>query len=97
MGMFLLGLLGGFILNVGLNDRIQPLGFAMAISVFSLFVRPEVNIGDIVGGVIRLIFLWWLLRMWLSYQNRHQLPGGEKSLGLSGLRQKKLNKRKVGI
>jgi len=70
LGMFILGVLGGLALKWGYYDRVQPLGYMMAISLFSVFVRPETSLSDLLGAYIRLLFLWWILRLWLLHKNR---------------------------
>jgi hypothetical protein len=72
VGMLLLGCFGGAILSLGINDRVQPLSLGMCIVSFSSLVRPEVNLSDLLGGIVRLIFLWWVLRTWILYQSSRQ-------------------------
>ncbi len=64
-GMLVIGFLAGIVLNRGLQDSVQPLGVMMAISVIACLVRPEANLSDVLGGIVRLIFLWWMLRAWV--------------------------------
>ncbi len=70
LGMFGLGCLAGFLLKKGELDRVQPLGSLMALLIFCSFVRPEVNLSDMLGGVIRMVFLWLVLRVWVLQQHR---------------------------
>ena len=69
-GMLSLGCLAGFLLKKGYLDHVQPVGSLIALAIFASFVRPEVNLSDLLGGVIRMIFLWLVLRAWIIHQNR---------------------------
>ncbi len=69
-GMFGLGWLAAFILKRGAEDIVQPLGSLMSLAAFSSFIRPEVNLSDLLGGVIRMIFLWWVVRFWVMRHAR---------------------------
>jgi len=76
IGMLVIGCLAGIVLNRGSHDHVQPLGVMMAISVIACLVRPEANLSDVLGGIVRLIFLWWMLRAWvlrLYLRNRRLL------------------------
>jgi hypothetical protein len=75
LGMFALGHLSGMILNRALSDVFQPLAFFMGISCFSVFVRPEISLSDLLGGLIRLTFVWILVRWFMLKRNR---AGGER-------------------
>lgn len=70
VGMLVLGLMGGAVLMRGWYDNVQPLGMMSGILTFSLLVRPEANFTDVLGGFIRILFLWWVLRLWITRQNR---------------------------
>jgi hypothetical protein len=70
IGMFIFGYVGGYVLNRGYHDFIQPLGSIMAIAIFSVFIRPECSLADLIGAFIRLVFLWICLRSWILKQNR---------------------------
>jgi hypothetical protein len=76
LGMFTLGLLGGCMLNRALTDFVQPLAFLMGISCFSVFVRPETSLSDLLGGLIRLGFLWIVIRWFVTrkYRRGHLQP-----------------------
>jgi hypothetical protein len=74
LGMFLLGSIGGLILYFGINDRVQPLGLGMCIVAFSSFVRPEMNLSDMLGAAIRSAFLWWALRAWIIFEYNRSQP-----------------------
>ncbi len=69
-GMLSLGCLAGFLLKMGYLDHVQPVSSLIALAIFASFVRPEVNLSDLLGGVIRMIFLWLVLRGWVIHQNR---------------------------
>ncbi len=69
-GMFLLGWMGGNLLRFGCHDRVQPLGSIMSIFAFSQMIRPETNVSDILGGMLRMIFLWAVLRWWFHRSHR---------------------------
>lgn len=71
-GMFVFGLMGGAVLMRGWHDNVQPLGTMSGILAFSLLVRPETNVTDVLGGFIRIIFLWWVMRLWITRQHRKQ-------------------------
>lgn len=70
LGMLGIGALGGAALMRGWFDNVQPLGLMSGILAFSLLVRPEANLNDVLGGFIRILFLWWALRFWIVRQQR---------------------------
>jgi hypothetical protein len=85
MGMFLLGGLGGVILSFGINDKVQPLSLGMCIVVFSALVRPEMNFSDVLGNIIRVLFLWWVLRGWILHQSSKS-QNVTRRIGLAGVK-----------
>ena len=70
LGMLGLGMLGGAALMRGWFDNVQPLGMMSGILAFSLLVRSEANLTDVLGGFIRILFLWWVLRTWITRSSR---------------------------
>lgn len=84
IGMLGIGFLAGFLLRKGYLDHVQPVSSVTALALFACFVRPEVNLSDLLGGVIRMIFLWLVLRWWIIRRNRRSaasldfrsVPGG---------------------
>ncbi len=70
VGMLVLGLMGGAVLMRGWYDNVQPLGMMSGILTFSLLLRSEANLTDVLGGLIRILFLWWMLRLWITRQSR---------------------------
>lgn len=74
LGMLGIGALGGAALMRGWFDNVQPLGLMGGILAFSLLVRPEANLNDVLGGFIRILFLWWALRFWIVRGQRRARP-----------------------
>ncbi len=72
IGMAALGFLGGRILKFGWSDRVQPLGLILSIFTFAQMVRPETNFSDVLGGVIRMVFLWGVIRFWIVRRHHQQ-------------------------
>jgi len=72
-GMLALGALGGAILRMGWSERVQPLGIILSIIAFSQMMRPEANLSDVLGGLLRTLFLWAVLRIWLWRRHHHRI------------------------
>ncbi|MCC7519985.1 MAG: hypothetical protein IT578_12475 [Verrucomicrobiae bacterium] len=72
LGMFGLGLIGGGALMRGWFDNVQPLGTMSGILAFSLLVRADSNLADVLGGFLRVLFLWGVFRFWIIRRSRRK-------------------------
>jgi hypothetical protein len=70
LGMLGFGVVGGLTLNFARTDRVNPLGIIMGILTFSNMVRPETNLSDAVGGLVRYAVLWIVLRSWILHEHK---------------------------
>lgn len=72
-GMLGLGLVGGFTLSLGWRDRVKPLGMIMGILTFANLVRPESNLSDVLGGLVRYVVVWLAIRHWILREYRRRM------------------------
>lgn len=66
VGMALMGLLYGFIIQKMFIHGVQPLGFIFGSLVCTSVLRSETNLADSFGGTLRLIVVWFVLTKYLE-------------------------------
>lgn len=74
VGMSLLGLFYGFLMQRMFSHPRQPLGFVLGALTFSTVIRPETNLGDSLGATLRWIFVWVVL-LWITREKPRRARG----------------------